>query len=246
MSATILGKLLKKLRSEHNERLEQMAEKLGVTPSFLSALGSGRRALTPKLFDKLKKSYRLNSRRAEQIAMAAALCRDQLKIPYKDLTDIQRQLCAIFAANIRSADLKVIAKCYAALGISPDELLKWPRLLKLNEEDYKPFQQIIAIMRRAEKNRDARRKLLADLRAENLPELKETVKNAQADFEALKSEAAPKKRLTALQNSLDSLNEKIERLSGRLELRSLRTENAAEPPAEETDDSGPGQETLDL
>ena len=249
MAANILGKLLKKLRIEHGERLEEMAAKLGITPSCLSAIGSGRRQLSPKLFNSLKRSYRLSASRAEQIAMAADFCRGQIKIPFKDLTDTQRQLCAILAAKIGSADRQAIAKCYRALGISPKELQQWVRLFKMNQEEYRPFQQIIASMHRSESRGAARRKLSAELASQDLPAFEAAFRELQKNIELLKRRSLPKEVMKTLQNNIAALNQRlrdIESKAASLSSKNGAALSSAAADRDEEDGGGPGQETLDL
>lgn len=249
MAANILGKLLKKLRIEHGERLEEMAEKLGITPSCLSAVGSGRRQFSPKLFDSLKRSYKLSASRAEQIAMAADFCRGQIKIPFKDLTDTQRQLCAILAANIGSADRQAIAKCYRALGISPEELQLWVRLFKMNQEEYRPFQQIIASMHRRQSRGAARRRLSAELADEDLPALGAALKELQKNIDLLKRRSLPKEIMKSLQNNIDALSQKLREIESKTASLSHKYGSAPSPAAPDRDEEYggcPGQETLGL
>ena len=68
---TELGKLLRKLRIDEGERLLDMAEKLGVTSSFLSAVEMGRKAPPRGIEEAIIETYRVSDELADGLCKAA-------------------------------------------------------------------------------------------------------------------------------------------------------------------------------
>lgn len=75
-----IGKALRHLRLETNERLMDMAERLEVTSSFLSAVEMGRKVPPRDLADKVIKKYRLSDQVASQIRSAVSASQNVFKI----------------------------------------------------------------------------------------------------------------------------------------------------------------------
>ncbi|GAB4359775.1 MAG: hypothetical protein Kow00114_12900 [Kiloniellaceae bacterium] len=72
---TDIGRALRKLRIDNDERLLDMAEKLGKSASFISAVEVGKKA-PPSGFEELViKAYGLASKAADQLRRAADLSR---------------------------------------------------------------------------------------------------------------------------------------------------------------------------
>ncbi len=57
---TKLGKEFAKLRVDRNEKQYEMAERLGITPNFLSAIENGAKPVPYRLIDHLSKIYGLS------------------------------------------------------------------------------------------------------------------------------------------------------------------------------------------
>jgi len=57
---TPFGKFCRKLRIDKGELLKDMADKLGVTPSYLSAVERGKRNIPKDWFEKISNIYLLN------------------------------------------------------------------------------------------------------------------------------------------------------------------------------------------
>jgi transcriptional regulator with XRE-family HTH domain len=65
-----LGKLLRTMRVEKDERLLDMAEKVGVSVAFLSAIETGRKDPPIEIVDRIARAYDLNVRQRIQLEMA--------------------------------------------------------------------------------------------------------------------------------------------------------------------------------
>lgn len=71
-ATTALGKSLRKLRVDHDERMGDMAGKLGVSASYLSAVEHGRKNPPLGLADDVVDLYGLGAEKAQEITAAAA------------------------------------------------------------------------------------------------------------------------------------------------------------------------------
>jgi hypothetical protein len=72
---TQLGKELRKLRIDVNERLTDMARRLAKSPAFISAVELGKKAPPAGLEELVIKSYGLAGETAENLKRAADACR---------------------------------------------------------------------------------------------------------------------------------------------------------------------------
>lgn len=75
-----IGKALRHLRLETDERLMDMAQRLDVTSSFLSAIEMGRKVPPRDLAEKVIKEYQLTMLAANNIRSAASASQSVFKI----------------------------------------------------------------------------------------------------------------------------------------------------------------------
>lgn len=262
MSTTILGKLLKKLRVEHSETINDMAKKLEITPSYLSSIGVGKRSLPAKQLELIKKHYHPTRKLLRQLFWAAEFSKLGVKINYAKLNEAQRQLAAVFARHAAKLDIQAIAQCYQALGIPIQELRNWCALLKQNQGFYKPFQHILEYIQNERHRQKQQELLLRQARLDSsqaaktkMDALLEQVKILQ---EAMPDNANLQALATNLKNSLQNLSLEIISLSALLNCQEAaqtatsQTTAAAASESKTTDegdelyDTGPGQELLDF
>ena len=95
--ATVFGKELRKLRIDYDETIYQMAKKLDMSISYLSAIESGSRNVPGDLVDKLIEKYNLDSERSCTMKKAEAESAKELNINLKGISPEQRRL--IFALS---------------------------------------------------------------------------------------------------------------------------------------------------
>lgn len=69
---TPFGKTLRVFRLNRGELLKDMAERLEITPAYLSSVENGKKEPTPELMAKLYKAYDLNQEQKEEIEEARA------------------------------------------------------------------------------------------------------------------------------------------------------------------------------
>ncbi|MBN2268428.1 MAG: helix-turn-helix transcriptional regulator [Acholeplasmataceae bacterium] len=106
-----LSKYLKQLRLNHNdERLIDMASKLDISQSFLSAIESGKRNLSDKLVNKIVKAYRLNDEELNQLIHLRDLASNKLHIDFDNFENEQKEVVVQFLSNVKDLDKKSLKK----------------------------------------------------------------------------------------------------------------------------------------
>ena len=68
---TEFGKFLRSLRQSHAELLKDMAETLGVSAAFLSAVEAGKKSIPPTLVQQVIEAYRLPAQQIRDLHLAA-------------------------------------------------------------------------------------------------------------------------------------------------------------------------------
>jgi transcriptional regulator with XRE-family HTH domain len=97
MSST-LGKELRKLRVDRDERLVDMAGKIGVSVAFLSAVETGRKSPPGSFAEKVITAYELGSTHARVLRDAAAKSRHLFKLAPR--TPLARDTVALLARKL--------------------------------------------------------------------------------------------------------------------------------------------------
>lgn len=107
-TVTEFGKMLRILRIENNVMLKTMAESIGVSAPYLSAIETGRKPINAQLLNKIIDSLELSEKQAnELIAVASTLEQD---IVIKPANDCEAELALMFARKLdnRSLDIQKI------------------------------------------------------------------------------------------------------------------------------------------
>ena len=103
---TTLSRILKMIRLENGEVLRDMAEKLGVTASYLSAVEKGRRDMPKEWIQKIRKLYDVDEKTLERIKVAAEELKKSLKLDLQGASEAQRGAALVFARAFKSMDDK--------------------------------------------------------------------------------------------------------------------------------------------
>lgn len=101
------GKFSRKLRIEEGELLKDMATKLNVTPSYLSAVEVGKRAIPEKWISILIKSYNLASSSATELKSIYENSLESVTMNIKEKNIEDKELIISFARNFDSLDENV-------------------------------------------------------------------------------------------------------------------------------------------
>lgn len=104
---------LKKLRSDNNEVMSDMAEKLGVTTSFLSAVELGKKNPPQNWYRKIDKAYSLCLSQRYELIKSLTLSERHLKIDLTDLSYEKKSLVWHFRENLKdmnSEDVEILSE----------------------------------------------------------------------------------------------------------------------------------------
>ena len=99
---TKFGKLLRKIRIDHGEILKNMADRLGVSPSFLSAVEVGRKNAPSGWSDIIADSYQLSAEQRQELKLAEQEAVTSVKIDFSKAEHIQRTAAFVFAREFGS------------------------------------------------------------------------------------------------------------------------------------------------
>lgn len=83
---TKFGKFCRKLRIERNEILRDMAEKLNVTVSYLSAVENGNRAIPEEWKNQIISIYCLSDREIEELELSILETKKEITFKLKNIT----------------------------------------------------------------------------------------------------------------------------------------------------------------
>ena len=99
---TALGKQLRIFRIKNGELLKDMAQKLNVTPAYLSSIENGKRAPTKSLISQLFKEYDLTQDEKQTIINAYFESIDEVQISINQIPADKKELGLIFARRFDS------------------------------------------------------------------------------------------------------------------------------------------------
>lgn len=94
---TEYGKFLKKLRIDNGELLKDMAQKLDVTVSYLSAVENGKREVPTKWLNIIKDEYDLGDKQYDDMKKAAYQSKKTISFDLSQKDAVDRNLALSFA-----------------------------------------------------------------------------------------------------------------------------------------------------
>ena len=101
---TEFGQFLRKLRIDCNEFLKNMAEKLGVSSSFLSAVETGNRNIPDGWVDKISQLYGLDMIQKELLQDAAFNSARSVTMNLTKMVPKRRETVSLFARTFDDVD----------------------------------------------------------------------------------------------------------------------------------------------
>jgi transcriptional regulator with XRE-family HTH domain len=117
-----LSIFLKRLRLNHNdERLVDMASKLNVSQSFLSAIESGKRHLNDKLLYKIVDMYHLSEDDERELMLLRDLASNKINITLDSYEKDQKETVVQFLSNVRDLDKKSLQKINLIIKENKDD-----------------------------------------------------------------------------------------------------------------------------
>lgn len=108
-----LGKMLRKIRIEKEERLFDMAEKIGVSVAFLSAIETGRKAPPLNVVDRIATAYKLEKKQRIQLELAVSNSRSSFRL--EPQSSIAQDTAAMFARRLNRLGPEAHKKIQAIL-----------------------------------------------------------------------------------------------------------------------------------
>ena len=96
---TTFGKFCRKLRIDYGQLLKDMADILGVTASYLSAVEIGKRAVPKKWKSIIIEHYSLDEEQSQILAEAIDLSKQDIKMAMNKFTESDKKLVLSFARS---------------------------------------------------------------------------------------------------------------------------------------------------
>lgn len=107
---TSLGIFLRKLRLEQGEVLKDMADKLGVTVSFLSAVENGKKRMPSGWNNKICEIYSLDTDAQELLTTAIAETEESVEIDFAGIANPNKEIAVSFARKFSEFDDEELKK----------------------------------------------------------------------------------------------------------------------------------------
>lgn len=101
---TGVGKFLRKLRIDNGEILKTMAETLGVSSAFLSAVENGKKKMPESWYGKLSAAYSFSEAQQESLRTAVMESNDRVEIHLQHASAGNRELAILFARQFDALD----------------------------------------------------------------------------------------------------------------------------------------------
>jgi len=101
---TEFGKLLRKIRIDRSEILKNMADALGISSAYLSAIEVGKRAIPFDFVRQIQKVYSLGAKTIEELQEAADRTTQSIKLNLVSVPPNKRNAALVFARNFESMD----------------------------------------------------------------------------------------------------------------------------------------------
>ncbi len=101
---TKTGDFLRKLRLDNQQILKDMAEVLGVSSAFLSAVENGKKSMPDSWCNILKESYKLSDDDVDNLRQAAMESQKSISLNLQSASPSNRQLAVSFARQFDSMD----------------------------------------------------------------------------------------------------------------------------------------------
>lgn len=109
------GLYIREIREKENDSLRQMAIKLGISATFLSAMEVGRKQIPLEYVEKIKGIYDLTEEQVMELEDSIYETNERLPIELALMNDAQKDVSLMFARRIKTADENLLRKLKEAL-----------------------------------------------------------------------------------------------------------------------------------
>lgn len=107
---TDFGRFLRKIRIDCGEIIKDMAQKLNVTASYLSAVETGKRNIPETWVDTIAMLYHLDENAKRELQNAAVNSVRSIKLNLENMQSGRRETAILFAREFDSMDEETIKK----------------------------------------------------------------------------------------------------------------------------------------
>lgn len=112
---TDFGKLLRKLRIDHDLKLGDLAEKMEVSAAYISAVETGKKPVTTVFLRQVGLVMRLSEHEMRQLERAASQQVKDVTMPLNAKSDRAKELAVAFARRFESMSKEDIEKMFDRL-----------------------------------------------------------------------------------------------------------------------------------
>jgi transcriptional regulator with XRE-family HTH domain len=105
---TPFGKAIRKMRIDLAITLKEMAERLGVTPAYLSAVETGKKRVTDDLLDKIEEHYSLSAIEARDLRRQADQSASVIKLKMNGTDNGIREMATVFSRRFSDLEEKEV------------------------------------------------------------------------------------------------------------------------------------------
>jgi len=110
---TEFGKALRKMRLDYGEVLRHMADRLGMSTSYLSSIEVGTRPIPGNLIERLTKLYDLAQDKVKELERAKTMCMKEATFDLGDASFDKKDTALVFARKFNEIDEGTMAKIRA-------------------------------------------------------------------------------------------------------------------------------------
>ena len=107
---TQLGIFLRKLRLDSGEIMKDMAKKLGVSSSFLSAVENGKKKMPDAWYETIIRIYNLDKGEQEELIKVIEESQKSIEINLEELSKEKRRLAFSFARKLENLNEEEVDK----------------------------------------------------------------------------------------------------------------------------------------
>ena len=99
MAITKFGEYTRDLRIDRGENLKEMAENLGVSSAFLSAVENGKKQVPKTWYEKISSLYELALKEKEKLKNAIEESKNMLVLNLENVTQANKEFALVFARS---------------------------------------------------------------------------------------------------------------------------------------------------
>lgn len=107
---TEFGKALRHIRLDNFENMKDMAQKLNVSSSFLSAVEVGKKNIPAKWCEEISKLYHLDKTASVALQNAYDITEQKISLNLKNMDSNQQEISLMFARSIKNVDPHTLEK----------------------------------------------------------------------------------------------------------------------------------------